>query len=257
MKINRTVQRALLVLDHIATSSKGKTLSELAEELGIPKTSLFDIVTTLDGMNFLRKRDKRYFIGEKSREVGSAYIRKQDLRDVAEPILTAASERFGTSSSLVLLSKKTLEYCFQYHPQDAVMVARQACPYNHLHASATGKILLAFMPPSRRDGILSDYTFHKFTARTLDSQQELMAELDKVRKQGFAVDDREYHYLLQCVGAPIRHNGKVMAAISFSGLNLFNDDPEVMVDNVLATAKEITDTHDRANMFYEAAVEGA
>jgi DNA-binding IclR family transcriptional regulator len=255
MKVNRTVQRALLILDHIALSPKGRTLSELAETLGIPKTSLFDIVSTLEGMNFLRKHEKQYFIGEKSRDVGNAYIRKQDLCDVAAPILTAASESLGTSSSLVLLSRKTLEYCFQYHPQDAVMVARQACPYNHLHASATGKILLAFMPPSRRDSILKEFTYHKFTNRTLDNLDDLTAELEKVRKQGFAIDDREYHYLLQCVAAPIRHRGRVIAAISFSGLNLFNDDPDAMVGNVLATAKEITDSHDRANMFFEQAVE--
>lgn len=255
MKLNRTVQRALLVLEHVASSPKGKTLSELSELLGIPKTSLFDILTTLEGLNFLRKHGKRFYVGEKSRDVGNAYIQKQDLRDVAEPILTAAAERFNTSTSLVLLQKNSPDYYFQYHPQDAVMIARQPCQYNHLHATGVGKVLLAFMPKARLSGILKDFAFHNFTKDTIDNMDDLLAELEKVRAQGYAIDNREFHYLLQCVAAPIYHRDKFVAAVSFSDLNLFNDDPSRMVENILETAREITASYDRADMFFEQAVE--
>lgn len=245
MKINRTVQRALLVLDHVAKAPNGTTLAELATNLDIPKTSLFDIVSTLVSMHHLRKHGNRFHIGVKSKEIGNAYTQKQDLCDVAAPLLTQASELYRTSSSLVLLSNSRLDYCFQYHPENAVMIARQVSPYNILHASGTGKVLLAYMAPSRRESLLKDCVFHKFTDRTIENREALLEELKAVRRNGYALDDREYHYLLQCVAAPIFHKKKVIAAISFSGLNLYNEDPQEMVGHILETAREISVRHDR------------
>ncbi|WP_147820152.1 IclR family transcriptional regulator [Salidesulfovibrio onnuriiensis] len=246
MKINRTVQRSLHILSMVAQAPKGLTLKDLEEQLAIPKTSLFDIVSTLVAMHYLRKSDHLFFIGRKCREIGSAYAQKQDLCDVAEPLLTQASERNNISSSLVLLSANDLDYCFQYHPEDAVMIARKPSSFGIHHASATGKVLLAYMQPARRDALLKKMTFHKFTDRTIDNTGELLKALEAVRKQGYALDDREYHYLLQCVAAPIYFQKKVIAAISFSGLNLYNDDPAKMVEEVLETAKEISTSYAQA-----------
>ncbi len=246
MKINRTVQRSLLILSLVAQSPKGCTLKELEEQLEIPKTSLFDIVSTLVVMHYLRKSDRLFFVGPKAREIGNAYVQKQDLCDVAEPLLTQASERNNVSSSLVLLSDSELDYCFQYHPEDAVMIARRPSSFGIHHASATGKVLLAYMQPARRDALLRKMTLHKFTDRTIDNNAELLKVLETVREQGYALDDREYHYLLQCVAAPVYHQKKVIAAISFSGLNLYNDDPGKMVREVLQTAQEVSTSYTRA-----------
>jgi len=165
---------------------------------------------------------------------------------VAEPLLTQASERNNVSSSLVLLSDSELDYCFQYHPEDAVMIARRPSSFGIHHASATGKVLLAYMQPARRDALLRKMTLHKFTDRTIDNNAELLKVLETVREQGYALDDREYHYLLQCVAAPVYHQKKVIAAISFSGLNLYNDDPGKMVREVLQTAQEVSTSYTRA-----------
>lgn len=245
MKINRTVQRALQILDCVAKSPNGITLAELAGSLAIPKTSLFDIVTTLAAGHHLRKHDNKFYIGPKAREIGSAYTSRQDLLDVAKPLLTEASEHYNTSSSLVLLNHGRLDYCFQYHPEDAVMIARQGSPYNIMHASGTGKVMLAFMQPDQREEILRDFQLHKFTDRTISSFEALEDELKTVRKNGYALDDREYHYLLQCVAAPILHKGQAVAAVSFSGLNLFNEDPSEMVRRILETAGNISRTYNR------------
>lgn len=244
MKINRTVQRALTVLSLVAKTPKGMTLSEMEGALDIPKTSLYDIVSTLEYMHYLRKHGKKYFIGFRPRDIGRAYYQVEDLCDVAEPILADASERLNVSSSLVLLSKNKLDYCFQYHPEDTVEVARRPSPYNFLHASATGKVLLAFMPRTRCESLLK-IVLHRFTDNTVRDLEELHGELEKTREQGYGLDDREYNYQQQCVAAPIQHRGKVIAAISFTRLNLFNDDPTAMVKEVLATAKEISASYER------------
>ena len=245
MKINRTVQRALQVLDLVANAPRGMRLSELVEALDVPKSSLFDIVSTLTAMNFLREHDRRFFIGIKAKEAGERYGELQDLCDVAEPLLRAASERYSTFTSLVRLLGDNLEYICQYHPKDAVMVARQSSPYNILHASASGKVLLSTLDEERRQALIDSITFHRFTDRTIDSKDKLLAELDRVRQGGYALDNCEYHYLLQCVAAPITFRDKLIAAISFSGLNLYNESPHQMIEHVQQTAREVSDAYAR------------
>ncbi len=246
MKINRTVQRALIVLDLVATAPKGLRLSELVEALEVPKSSLFDIVSTLVGMNYLREENKRFFIGIKTKEAGDRYGEFQDLSHIADSLLSVASEKYHSSTSLVRLHHNDLEYLFQYHPKDAVMVARQSSPYNILHASATGKVLMAFLDEDRKNALVRTLPLQKFTDRTIDSVDGLLEELDQVRENGYALDNREYHYLLQCVAAPILFREKCIAAISFSGLNLFNENPQDMLRYVKQTAREITEAYSRS-----------
>lgn len=247
MKINRTVQRALLILDHVADSPNGVTQSNLIAALQLPKSSLFDLCSTLTEMHYLRKHGSKFYIGAKAKKIGNAYIEKQDLRDIAEPILTKASEAIQASSSLVLLDQGKQNYYFQYHPQDAIMVARQSSTFNIFHASATGKILLAYLPPAVRKKMISSLTLHKFTDKTIDDEATLLKSLETIREQGFALDNREYHYLLQCAAAPIVYEKKVIAAISFSGLNLYNDDPGEMIKTVMETAQTVSDSYTQAH----------
>ncbi|OIN98384.1 MAG: hypothetical protein AUJ49_13405 [Desulfovibrionaceae bacterium CG1_02_65_16] len=235
------MQRALLMLQHIADSSRGASLSELTESLGLPKTSAFDILHTMETLHFLRKDGNAYFIGAKAKEVGDAYGKMQDICSIASGILISASERFNTSVSLVQYVDKQLDYCFQHHPDDAVMVARYSSPYNILHAAASGKVLLAFMPEKEREQALDGIVLYKFTDRTLGTVEALRGELERVRAQGYALDNREYHYLLQCVAAPVLHQGEVIAAISFSGLNLYLNDPQEMIAHVLETARLVAE----------------
>ncbi len=240
MKINKTTQRTLHVLEYIARHPRGVKLSELSTALNAPKSSIFDIVSTLTYMDYLRKHDSLFYIGFKAREVGHAYAEKKALQCIAEPILTKASAQYSVSSSLVLLTKNKLEYNFQAHPHDAVMVARQSCEYNFLHASAAGKIFLAHMPRKQCLKLLEKLTLHRFTDRTITIKKKLLQSIDEVKKQGYALDNREFHYLLQCVAAPVYARKKVIAVISFSGLNLYNDTPQTMITRILHTAKEIS-----------------
>ena len=240
MKLCRTTQRTLLVLNLVAQSSEGITLSELGTRLDIPKSSLFDIVTTLHEMNYIRKHGKHFFIGAHSKKVGDAYEKKQDICDCAVSLLTEASEEFNASTSLVFYSKKNLDYCFQHHPKDAVRAAKHPTPYFFMHASAIGKVILASLAPCYCENFIAKQTLHKFTDRTIGSVDDLRIELDQVRSRGCAIDNREFDYMLQCVAAPIVSKGTASAAISFSGLNLFNNNPEKMIENVLQTARRIS-----------------
>lgn len=240
MKLNRSALRIFQIMDFLTLSRKGATLSEIALALDEPKTSIYDLLVTAVHMNYVRKSNKHFYIGSQSKKAGNAYTEREEILDIVSPIILDASQKYNVSVSLVFLDKTTLKYAFTAHPSDAVLVAREDSPLDIIHAAASGKILLAHTCPSNRNKIINTLTFHKFTDKTIASKKELLQELDKVRKQNYAMDSREFNYLLQCIAAPIYKNNVVIASISFSSLNLYIGTPDEKIKEVIATAKHLS-----------------
>ena len=240
MKLNRSALRLFQIMDFLILSRKGATLSEIAQALGEPKTSIYDLLVTAVHMNYIRKNNKHFHIGAQAKKAGNAYTERQEILDIVTPVLLDASKEHNVSVSLVFLDKSALNYAFTAHPDDAVLVAREDSPMDIIHASASGKILLAHTSSSNRNKIINTLIYHKFTDKTVANKKELIQELNKVEKQGYAMDNREYNYLLQCIAAPICKTNAVIASISFSSLNLYVGSPDEKIKSVIATAKHIS-----------------
>jgi IclR family acetate operon transcriptional repressor len=90
---------------------------------------------------------------------------------------------------------------------------------NHLYCSSMGKAILAFLPPDERNTILDKISPLKaFTPNTITDRSVLLSELERIRNQGYAIDDIEGEDNVRCVGAPIfDHVGRPFAAMSLSG----------------------------------------
>lgn len=87
-------------------------------------------------------------------------------------------------------------------------------PWNKTYCTAVGKAAIAFLSDQMLDALIAGLAFRRYTPNTLT----IPAELLRVRKRGFAVDNEEIEVGLRCVGAPIRnHTGRVTAAISIAG----------------------------------------
>ena len=240
MKLNRSALRMFQIMDYLITSRKGATLSEIAQALDEPKTSIYDLLVTATHMNYVRKSDKHFYIGSQTSKAGKAYTERQEILDIVKPLMMDVSQELNVSVSLVLLEKSNLHYVCTIHPDDAVLVARADCPMDLIHASAAGKVLLSHTSASNRNKIINTLNYYKFTDKTISNKQELLQEIEKVRLQGYALDSREYSYLLQCVSAPIYKDSVVIAALSFSSLNLFVGEPDQQIENVLKTAQNIS-----------------
>lgn len=228
-------------MNYLISERKGATLSEIARALDEPKSSMHDLLATAVHMNYIRKNNKHFYIGSQAKKAGKAYTERQEILDIVSPVLIEASKAFHTSVSFVLLEKNVLNYAFTVHPDDAVLVARADCPINLIHASGSGKVLLAHSTASHRNKLISTLDFYKFTDKTITNRINFLNELEKVRKQGFGVDDREYSYLLQCIAAPIIKEESVIAAVSFSSLNLFIGEPDEQAQHVITVAKKISE----------------
>ena len=126
---------------------------------------------------------------------------------------------FGYTGDLVIEHEMACMYldCI-YDPLSMGHTLIRIGKQSPLYAVSSGKILLTEMSQRDIDRMIEEKGFVALTSRTIASREQLMAELEKVREQGYAVDDEECELGLRCVAVPIRdYSGKVVAAISSFG----------------------------------------
>lgn len=210
----QAVDRATSLLIAILNSPEPPLLSQLARELGLPKSTTSRILGALERQGLIRRdRNSAYLGGEVLLKYASAQNQDSALINRMRPVLETLAEKTSESINLAVPGSDDLKLIDQVdgkHLLGATNWIGRNVPY---HASALGKVLLAFGAASLPAGNLQSKT-----ARTITSRTQLNSELEKVRKAGFAIIDNELENGLVAVAAPVfNHDGKVVAAISISG----------------------------------------
>ncbi|QEN09631.1 IclR family transcriptional regulator [Oceanispirochaeta crateris] len=230
MKKSRAAVRTIKILEVIANTSKGLSLSEISSSLDIPITSVSDILKALldeEMIELLDERSKIYGIGVKAFFIGNTFIANTSLIDKAKGIVEELSDR---TKNTVFLGKEVngkITYIYKYEPKDTLIATCAIGSRTNLHCTSLGKTFLAYdsdLLAGLRGKVLS-----KITPFTLTDYDALVQEIEKVRIKGFAIDNREQNDHLLCVGSPIfDNNNKIVAALSISGLYRGNEDIEAM-----------------------------
>ena len=210
----QAVDRGTSLLIAILNSPEPPLLSELARELGLPKSTTSRILGALERQGLIRRdRNSAYLGGEVLLKYASMQNQDSALINRMRPVLESLAEKTSESINLAVPGNDDLKLIDQVdgkHLLGATNWIGRNVPY---HASALGKVLLAFGAASLPVGNLQSKT-----ARTITSRTQLNSELEKIRKTGFALLDNELENGLVAVAAPVfNHDGKVIAAISISG----------------------------------------
>ena len=197
------LRNACRILDCLAHSEQPLSSAEIADKLEIPRSTTLRILFTLEAQQFVRKVGKQITLGSALIPLGNKAQKSLSIRELAGPILQRITEATGETSHLALLSiDKVLimEVCNSPHPLSANSPQGATAD---LHCSATGKTLLAYMDETERDVLLDriDYTIR--TKNTLPGKQKLLTELVAIRKQGYAIDEQEYHEGIRCIATPV------------------------------------------------------
>lgn len=217
------VERALAVLDALSDGSPELGTNEIARRTGINASTVSRLLATLAGAGFVEHvaESGRYRLGFRLLQLGNAVLARLDLREVARPHLHALVAETGETATLSAPGEHdavTIDFVQSASSvQSVAHVGRPSIGY----ATATGKILLAFGPAEPSPGPLKAYT-----KRTVTDRRKLAAELERVRKLGFAeaVGEREEH--LNAVAAPVfGSRGELVAILGVQGPALrFNRD---------------------------------
>lgn len=227
-------------MDLLTEHENGLTLSEIVKHLDLPKTSVFDIVHTLKDIHMLRLDDKRFTIGFHAYKIGCAYIRTKDLYSVAKESLTQLAEEIQLSVSLILYEDGVLNYVFQHNPLKSYIQSQPVDLNGAMHASASGKVVLANLDPKEQERQIEQMELTKFTESTILDKEGLYEELGLTKARGYGLDNEEYTDHFFCISVPIFDHERVLAAVSFSGLKVFACNQPEVIKKIVSLGNELS-----------------
>jgi len=204
------VERALAVLDALSDGAPELGTNEIARRTGINASTVSRLLATLAGAGVVEHvpATGRYRLGLRLLQLGNTVLARLDLREVARPHLLELVVETGETATLSAPGERdAVTVDFAQSASSVQSVARVGRP-SVAHATATGKVLLAFGRAQLPAGGLKAYT-----ARTVTDRRKLAAELERVRRQGWAeaAGEREPH--LNAIAAPVFGASGELAAI--------------------------------------------
>jgi DNA-binding IclR family transcriptional regulator len=240
------LEKAMRVLEHLAGHPEGRSVRELVEDLGIPKTGIYRIVTTLTNLEYLvgEKNNGKYRLTRKLLALGNSAICSENILEHAlDEMYDLRDECTETVQLNTIVGHQgvILEFIPALHP---IRLMIDPGTRFELHASAPGKALLAYLPPTESDHIMQAMEFQKFQKNTISSKAAFRKELSKVRKCGYSIDRGESVVAgAMCVSAPIfdRRNYPVAAlTITAPSLRMSEKDFPRFAKMVIPRAKRIS-----------------
>jgi DNA-binding IclR family transcriptional regulator len=241
-----TVERAADILMHFASSpSPDLGVTEIAEELGLSKAAVHRVLASLRsrGLVDLDERTRRYSLGLSAMKLGLTYLERIDIRRIARPYLQELSDRTSETATLSIpVGDRHRIYVDQVTPtREVIMTVTLGEPYP-LHAGASSRALLAFMPEERIEAYINSGPLESLTARTIIDPQRLREDLEMVRKQGWAQSTGERKNGAASVAAPVRnHEGYAVAVVSVCGpMERFQTEIDDCREALLHTARVLS-----------------
>ena len=215
----QSVDRAITVLEILAREGHAG-VSEVAAEIGVHKSTAFRLLAALEERDLVEQNTERgkYQLAFGILRLASAIPNRIDLVRQAQPILDALAVQFDETINLAVMREHYAVNVHQALSSAAIASQNWVGQLTPLHATSSGKVLLAFLPDEQRDSILDRAGLPSLTKNTVTSRKALLDELAEVRENGFATAFEELEVGLNAAAAPIRdHTGSVVAALSASG----------------------------------------
>jgi DNA-binding IclR family transcriptional regulator len=238
------VDRALDLLEILAVTNKGITLSEVSRKLGIAKSSAHSLLYTLVARAYIeRSTDGHHFrLGPRAFEFANLTLEELELRKVASPHMEKLAKKLKMNALLAVRKGRQaviIDNCGLCGLLTGAWIGIHA----HLHASAAGKILIAYLSDAELERLFRGHPLIKFTPNTLTSLEALKAHLADVRAQGFAVNNEEDNVGWKTVAAPIfNYVEEVFAAVCAQGATDQIHDWRIskLAEEVISTARDIS-----------------
>jgi IclR family pca regulon transcriptional regulator len=220
---SQSLERGLAILASFTSSRPLLGTSELARALGLSRSTTHRYIATLSRLEYLHQdaETRKYRLGPRVLDLGFSAINSMDVREISGPYLRQLSDDTGYTVNLAILDGSDVLYIERCRTSRAgqreidldIHVGSRLPAY----CTSLGKAMLAFVPAVAQAAILDRIEFAKLGPNTIVERAALLAELERVRREGFAVNDEELAYGLRSIAAPLRgHDGSAVAAINLA-----------------------------------------
>ena len=197
--------KAFGLLETIAAMDHAPTLAELTDATSLPKPTLHRWITMLEGAAMVQRLPdgRRYELASRATALAFSILRNNPEATERHQILQRLAGELGESCNLTIRRGSEVLYLDRVEATLPLRVAFQKGSRVPIHCSASGKMFLAMLPPTKRARLLDGLVLDRHTRNTLTERPALEAELAAIRRQGYAFDDEEFLSGLFCIAVPI------------------------------------------------------
>jgi IclR family acetate operon transcriptional repressor len=236
----RAVVRVMDILDLLQDAPGGRSLVEVSEAVGLPRSSTYRYLTTLEARGYVQRDDATGPF-----RLGLAFLPSHGrhlevLAARARPVMEELRDRMGETINLGVLDGNRVVYLEILESNKAVRLAARRGDRDPIHSTALGKAIASRLSAEQVRAILAADGMPRRTSKTITEEEAYLAELDRVRTRGFAADLGENEEDGRCVAVPLM-NSRVMAAMSLSApaARLDVDLMENLAGQLLSAARRI------------------
>lgn len=238
--------RGLEILTLFTTEKPSLSLTEIVTATKISKSTAFRILSTLESLKYLDHdpETRQYHPGLKVLQLGFTALNSLEVAQIGQIYLKALSDACGETTNMAIRDGKEIVYVARNATWHIIGVNVQRGSRAPVYCTSMGKAQLIDLSLQELKDLLGEGPYPKLGPNTIQFLSDLVVELEKIRQQGYAVNDQELAPGLRSVAAPIRDsNGKIVAAINISmpGFRISREElEESLAPKVMETARSIS-----------------
>ncbi|GAA5015784.1 IclR family transcriptional regulator [Actinopolymorpha pittospori] len=214
-----TLSRGLAIIEYVAAHGE-VSMQQLADGLDLSRSATYRIVGQLREHGFVTERadGTGVRLGVAAVRVGLQALAQTDLFAIAPPQLRRLVHDTAETAFLAVMDNDEMVYVLQEIGTQAVKMSSKLGSRAPIHCTGLGKAYLSALAEPERREIVSRLELIHYTPTTLTTPQALLAEVERSRLRGFAIDDSEREPDVRCLAAPVvGHDRKPVAALSVGG----------------------------------------
>jgi IclR family KDG regulon transcriptional repressor len=217
--LNQSIIKAFTLLDAFTADKKEWGVRELALKSGYNKSTTYRLLSTLVSLQAVQQNEnEKYSLGSKLFELGNRVSLYQSLINATKIPIRDIAIHIQETVLFGVLKDNQVFYINKAESIQGLKISTSVGSYQPINATAIGKVLLTFSSDSKQQNILKAMNFNSYTKNSITGKEKFITELEKTRKQGYALDLEEFELGLICVAIPIfNKNNKLIGSISASG----------------------------------------
>lgn len=216
----KTIDRLVMVLGCFSAERPAWSLAELSVHLGLPKSTLYRFLVSLEYHNILHRNpeDKRWRLGYRLFVWGNLAGESTNLRQLARPAMRDLVEATNETAILTVYQDQEVVCIDKVETSHPVRMTLDVGTRRHPHAGASSKVLMAYLPQAEISAIIENKGLPKLCTNTITDPEELKCELARIRENEYAESQEETDWGAWGVATPIKDiKGDVVAAVGVAG----------------------------------------
>lgn len=219
----QSVQRAINILNCFTATNTALTLGQISNRLNLNKGTVHGILNTLHNNGYVSQNiSGQYMLGAElfNKACLAQDTRKKVCIDYGHDKIQSLSDRFQANGTLFSVEDKRLLVLDTTEPTDCAFIVRRATPEISLYGSASGKIMLAYLPQKDLESYLAKGPFPALTNHTKNTRELLEKELAHIRERGYSYEQNELFVGVSAIAAPIfnQYGNQLFGTISLTGM---------------------------------------